>query len=64
MRVTNRVKRLLVSHEHSKRKYAENVKDRERQKYIEKGARVEKAFRDEVEWVGYAWEQMQNDREA
>lgn len=57
-RLSNRVKRLLVSHEHSKRKYAQDVKSREKQKYVEKGARVEKAFRDEIEWMRDEWERQ------
>jgi hypothetical protein len=52
------VKRLLVSHEHSKRKYAHDVKFKEKQKYIEKGARVERAFRDEIEWMRDEWERQ------
>jgi hypothetical protein len=50
------VKRLLVSHEHSNRKYAKDVKSREKQKYEEKGARVEKAIRDDIEWMRDEWE--------
>ncbi len=51
MRMSNRIKRLLVSHEVSKRKFIHDVMKKEKQKYIDKGAKLEKIFREEANWV-------------
>ena len=40
------------------------MKNREKQKYVEKGARVEKVFRDELAWIQGEWSRQQGDREA
>jgi 2-hydroxy-3-keto-5-methylthiopentenyl-1-phosphate phosphatase len=32
------------------------VKTKEKTKYIEKGARIEKAFKEEMEWVRDEWD--------